>query len=82
MEKKKLKLSISGTSKKTINSIEQAKPQSKNAVLIEKQLCKIVDSNDWSIFAHLLIDHGRKACIANRPRCFECVISSHCPSVS
>jgi endonuclease-3 len=54
----------------------------KNAVLIEKQLCKIVDSNDWSIFAHLLIDHGRKACIANRPRCFECVISSHCPSVS
>ena len=54
----------------------------KNAVLIEKQLCKIVDSNDWSIFAHLLIDHGRKACIANRPRCFECVISSHCPSAS
>ena len=52
----------------------------KNAVLIEKQLCKIVDSNDWSIFAHLLIDHGRKACIANRPRCFECVISNFCPS--
>ena len=52
----------------------------KNAVLIEKQLCKIVDSNDWSIFAHLLIDHGRKACIANRPRCFDCVISDFCPS--
>jgi hypothetical protein len=29
MEKKKLKLSISGTTKKTINSIEQAKNQSK-----------------------------------------------------
>jgi len=52
----------------------------KNAVLIEKQLCKIVDSNDWSIFAHLLIDHGRKTCIANRPRCFDCVISDFCPS--
>ena len=37
MEKKKLKLSISGASKKTINSIEQAKSQSKNTVLIEKR---------------------------------------------
>ncbi|MDA9743366.1 translation initiation factor IF-2 [Candidatus Pelagibacter sp.] len=37
MEKKKLKLSISGASKKTINSIEQAKSQSKNTVVIEKR---------------------------------------------
>ena len=40
MEKKKLKLSISGSSKKTINSIEQAKTQSKNTVLIEKRTSK------------------------------------------
>ena len=37
MEKKKLKLSISGSSKKTINSIEQARSQSKNTVVIEKK---------------------------------------------
>ena len=37
MEKKKLKLSISGSTNKTINSIEQAKSQSKNTVLIEKK---------------------------------------------
>ena len=36
--KEKLKLSISGASKKTINSIEQAKSQSKNTVVIEKDL--------------------------------------------
>ncbi len=36
MEKKKLKLSISGTSKKTINNIEKAKLKSKNSVIIEK----------------------------------------------
>ena len=35
MEKKKLKLSVTGSSKKTINSIEQAKTQSKNAVFID-----------------------------------------------
>ncbi len=37
MEKKKLKLSISGTSKKTFNSIEEARSKSKNTVVIEKK---------------------------------------------
>ncbi len=40
MEKKKLKLSISGSSKKTFSSIEQAKTQSKNTVVIEKKSSK------------------------------------------
>jgi endonuclease-3 len=30
-------------------------------------------------FHTLLIEHGRKVCIARRPRCDECVISSICP---
>ena len=42
MEKKKLKLSISGNSKKTINSIEQAKSKSKNSVVIEKKSGKVI----------------------------------------
>ena len=37
MEKKKLKLSISGNTNKTISSIEQAKNQPKNTVVIEKR---------------------------------------------
>ena len=37
MEKKKLKLSISGSTKKTFNSIEQAKMQPKNSVVIERK---------------------------------------------
>ena len=37
MEKKKLKLTISGSSKKTINNIELAKSQGKNSVVIEKK---------------------------------------------
>ena len=56
--------------------------RAKNAVIIEKDLNKIVDSKDWSIFAHLLIDHGRKVCIANRPQCSLCSLSSLCPSSS
>ena len=41
MEKKKLKLSITGASKKAINSIEQAKSHSKNAVFIERKSGRI-----------------------------------------
>ncbi len=48
MEKKKLKLSISGASKKTINSIEQAKSQSKNTVVIEKRTPKFGGKPNFS----------------------------------
>jgi len=54
--------------------------KTKNAVIIEKELCKIVDEKDWSILAHLFIDHGRKVCIANRPQCDQCCLSDSCPS--
>ena len=54
--------------------------KTKNAVKIEKQLAAILNKNDWTLFAHLLIDHGRAVCIANRPKCNSCVISEYCPS--
>ena len=54
--------------------------KTKDAVKIEKELCKIVDKQDWTIFAHLLIDHGRAVCIANRPKCQSCIIADFCPS--
>ena len=54
--------------------------RTRNAVLIEKILCKIINPMHWSIFAHLIIDHGRKICIANRPKCSNCILSDLCPS--
>ena len=54
--------------------------QTKDAVKIEMKLMKIVEEDDWTIFSHLLIDHGRAVCIANRPNCKECIISDNCPS--
>ncbi len=47
MEKKKLKLSVSGSSKRTFNSIEQAKSQSKNSVVIEKKSSKFVGKSQF-----------------------------------
>ena len=54
--------------------------KNQNAVKIEKELAEILNKNDWTLFAHLLIDHGRAVCIANRPRCNDCVIAEFCPS--
>ena len=53
MEKKKLTLSISNT-KKTIRSIEEAKLQSKNSVIIEKKQGKfgMVTANGWFLTKH------------------------------
>ena len=47
---------------------------------IEKDLMEIVPRSDWTIFAHLLIFHGRAVCAARKPDCPGCVANSLCPS--
>jgi len=52
MEKKKLKLTIYGSSKKTINNIELAKSKSKNAVVIEKKNNRFGSKSSFSKNIH------------------------------
>jgi endonuclease-3 len=52
----------------------------KNAVKIEQELMEIVPKKDWGNFSFLLIDHGRKICIARRPKCEICPLNKICPS--
>lgn len=47
---------------------------------IERDLTDLVPRKDWTIFSHLLILHGRKTCIARRPKCEGCTINHLCPS--
>ena len=47
---------------------------------IESDLARIVPESDWTGLGHLFANHGRKTCIARRPRCDECVLSDLCPS--
>jgi len=49
-------------------------------VKIERDLQRIVQREDWARFPHLLIWHGRRVCIAQRPRCHLCVLTDLCPS--
>ena len=47
---------------------------------IEIDLISIIPRDAWTEFSHLLILHGRKTCIARRPRCTQCGIAQLCPS--
>ena len=49
-------------------------------VKIERDLMKLVPRDDWGVFPHLLIWHGRRVCIARRPLCEQCVLVGLCPS--
>ena len=47
---------------------------------IEQDLMKLFPRERWTLLAHLLIWHGRRVCIARRPKCEECAVSHLCPS--
>ena len=48
-------------------------------VKVEQALVKIVPREDWTLFSHLLIWHGRRRCSARKPDCAHCEISDLCP---
>ena len=47
---------------------------------IERDLMALFPQRHWALLSHLLIFHGRRTCIARRPKCGECVIADLCPS--
>lgn len=49
---------------------------------IEQDLMQWVAINDWTLFSHWLIWHGRRRCGARSPDCSGCEIRSLCPSAS
>ncbi|MFC1588282.1 endonuclease III [Planctomycetota bacterium] len=49
--------------------------------IIEFELMEILPRKSWSGWAHLLIAHGRKTCIARRPKCHVCRLADCCDYV-
>ncbi len=47
---------------------------------IEKDLMEIVPKTQWMRITDLLIFHGRRVCIAKKPKCEICVLNKLCPS--
>jgi endonuclease-3 len=46
---------------------------------IEEDLCSQVPRKTWVRFCHLLQFHGRRICVARKPRCDSCPLAEICP---
>lgn len=47
---------------------------------IERDLMKVVPQAEWTLWSHLMIHHGRKFCVARKPKCEGCPLAEWCPS--
>jgi endonuclease-3 len=51
-----------------------------DAEKIEQDLMQLVPQDQWTLFSHWLIWHGRRRCFARKPDCGGCEIAKLCPS--
>jgi endonuclease-3 len=45
---------------------------------VEEDLMRIIPRDRWIAFSHEMIHHGRRICIARKPRCVECPLETLC----
>ncbi|WP_083957868.1 endonuclease III [Herbidospora mongoliensis] len=49
-------------------------------VKIEQEIALLIPKNEWTVFSHRIIWHGRRICIARKPACGACPLADLCPS--
>ena len=52
----------------------------KDPVKIEFQVDSMVPKEEWTGLSLRLILHGRRVCVARRPKCDQCALNDYCPS--
>ena len=52
----------------------------KTPVKIERDIAKLVPEEEWTVFSHRVIFHGRQVCHARTPECEACVLRDMCPA--
>jgi len=53
---------------------------SKNPDLIEIKLKTLLPEKHWINISHLFAMHGKKVCVAQKPKCRICILKNYCPS--
>jgi endonuclease-3 len=53
----------------------------RDPVKVEQDLATLVPQEQWTLFSHWLIWHGRRRCFARRPDCSGCEIRALCPQI-
>jgi endonuclease-3 len=49
-------------------------------IKIEQDLMKLIPRKEWSVFTHMIIEHGRALCTARNRNCKDCFLSKTCSS--
>jgi endonuclease-3 len=52
--------------------------ENSDAAKIEQDLMQVIPREKWILFAHQIIWHGRKLCMARAPKCADCPLESLC----
>lgn len=52
----------------------------RDPVKVERALMRLYPRERWLEVSDVLIFHGRRVCVARRPRCGECPVAEMCPS--
>jgi endonuclease-3 len=50
-------------------------------VKIEMELNAVVPPEEWTMFSHRMIFHGRQVCHARKPNCPGCLLNKDCPKI-
>ena len=66
-----------GVQKGSLYSLVDSKQN--DPVKVEQEMMKLVPRDDWTLFSHLLISHGRAICTARSPECEQCPLNTYCP---
>lgn len=53
--------------------------KAKDPVKIEQDLMRLLAADEWIDYSHRLIHHGRRVCLARKPRCSQCQLAKWCP---
>ncbi len=53
----------------------------KDAEKIERDLMEQLPQKEWIDFSHRMIHHGRRICMARKPKCDECPLGDFCPRI-
>ncbi len=61
-------------------SVRLGLTRQKDPIKAEQDLMKLMDRDQWTMFAHVLIWHGRRVCFARSPQCAICTLAEICPS--
>jgi endonuclease III len=50
-------------------------------VKVEHDLMALIPREDWTMFGHRMIFHGRQVCHSRKPKCEVCTLAMICPKV-